>query len=93
MQASWREGLVPAYWWVGLGLSPLVGRGMSSDVSRGGFRLRKRKITPFRFLLGHTLWVLLSFLLLQYWGLHTGDPAKEQQKKSKLIKSLCVCVL
>ena len=51
------------------------------------------KITPFRFLLGHTLWVLLSFLLLQYWGLHTGDPAKEQQKKSKLIKSLCVCVL
>lgn len=50
------------------------------------------KITPFRFLLGHTLWVLLSFLLLQYWGRHTEDPAKEQQKKSKLIKSLCVCV-
>ena len=29
LQASWWEGLVPAHWWVELGLVPLVGRAMS----------------------------------------------------------------
>ena len=70
MQASWREGLVPAYWWVGLGLSPLVGRGMSSDVSRGGFRLRKTLGS-----LSAGGWGCVSALLVvwpeasQHWGL------------------------
>ena len=32
---------VPAHWWVGLGLEPLVVRAMSRGMSRGGCGLRK----------------------------------------------------
>ena len=35
MKASWWEGLVPAHWWVELGLTPLVGRTMSRAVFEG----------------------------------------------------------
>ena len=41
VQASWQEGLVPAHWWVELGLGLLVGRAMSRGVSRGTCGLRK----------------------------------------------------
>ena len=40
MQTSFREGQVPAHWWVELGLGPLVGRAVSRGVFRGGCRLR-----------------------------------------------------
>ena len=41
LQASWWEGLVPALWWVQLGLVPLVGRTVSRGMFIGscGFRL------------------------------------------------------
>ena len=32
LQASWWKGLVPAHWWVQLGLVPLVGRVLSGAV-------------------------------------------------------------
>ena len=35
VQASWWEGLVPAHWWVELGLAPLVGRAVSRGVFIG----------------------------------------------------------
>ena len=41
VQASWQEGLVPAHWWMELGLGLLVGRAMSRGVSRGSCGLRK----------------------------------------------------
>ena len=41
VQASWWEGLLPAPWWVELGLVPLVGRAMSRGAFRGDFVLRK----------------------------------------------------
>ena len=39
VQASWWEGLVPALWWVELGLVPLVDRAMSRSVFWGGCEL------------------------------------------------------
>ena len=39
VQVSWWEGLVPAHWWVELGLVPLVGRAVSGGVFRGGCEL------------------------------------------------------
>ena len=41
VQAFWWKGLVPAHWWVELGLVPLVGRAMSEDVFSAGCGLRK----------------------------------------------------
>lgn len=41
VQASWWEGLVTDYWWIDLGLGPLVGSAMSKGVSRGSCGLRK----------------------------------------------------
>ena len=35
VQASWYKALVPSHWCVELGIAPLVGRAMSSDVFRG----------------------------------------------------------
>ena len=40
LQASWWEGLVPAHWWVQLGLVPLVGRAVSQGMFRGSCWLR-----------------------------------------------------
>ena len=40
VQTSWWGGLVPAHWWVELGLVPLVGRVVSRGVFIGGCLLR-----------------------------------------------------
>ena len=40
VQAFWWDGLVPAHWWVELGLVPLVSRAMSRGMFRGGCELR-----------------------------------------------------
>ena len=40
VQASWWEELVPAHWWVELGLIPLVGRAVSRGVLRAGSGFR-----------------------------------------------------
>ena len=39
VQASVWEGLVPAHWWVELGLVPLMGRAMSRGVFSGDCEL------------------------------------------------------
>ena len=41
VQTSWWGGLVPAHWWVELGIVILVGRAMSRDVFIGGCGLMK----------------------------------------------------